>query len=69
MFRSVAATVQGEIEHVVGIFLVTHIRVGCVFPTLCIGRMVSSMATTCDSRTRSPIRWYNGSIKSATSPH
>jgi hypothetical protein len=44
-------------------------RADFVLPTLSIGIIVSSVATTCDCRTRSAINSYKGSTKSATSPH
>ena len=38
----------------------TRIRADLVLPTLSIGMIVSSVATTCDCRTRSPINSYKG---------
>jgi tetratricopeptide (TPR) repeat protein len=46
----------------------THMRSDLVLPALSIGIIVSSVATTCDCRTRSAINSYKGSIRSATSP-
>jgi Transposase IS66 family/zinc-finger binding domain of transposase IS66 len=47
----------------------THMRVDCVCPGPSIGKTVSSVATTWDCLTRSAIRRYSGSTRSATSPH
>jgi hypothetical protein len=44
-------------------------RALAVLPVFSIGKMVSSVATTCEVRTRSAINSYNGSTRSATSPH
>ena len=70
--RSVPSTVQGEVENIVGMGCVSHIdphRADCVLPTLSIGIMVSSVAPTCDCRTRSPINSYNGVSRPPTLPH
>src|SRR5579875_2937401 len=44
-------------------------RAWAALPVLSMGRMVSSVATTCEARTRSAIKSYSGSARSATSPH
>ena len=44
-------------------------RADWVLPTLSMGSTVSSVATTCEARTRAAMRWYNGSARSATAPH
>ena len=44
-------------------------RAFAALPLASIGMIVSSVATTCDARTRSAISPYSGSTRSATSPH
>jgi hypothetical protein len=70
--RSIAATVEREVEDVIRlrcIANVDHMHAFAVLPLLSLGRIVSSVATTCEARTRSVINAYNDSTRSATSPH
>ena len=72
LLGSVATPTQREVEHIVRIRFVAD-----VYPHACGMRMARAQhrqrgvvrRSTCDFRTRSAMRWYNGSTTSAASPH